>query len=477
MAKRSVDKTESRPLSKKGPSEDGGTLEHQDENVDHGRRGLIMAGIAIVAVATVLGVSIATKDEPPKSPTGLKGKPRPKKPEYMGPVKDLFSSPRLEGQDFEYLAWASKIEIPKIEIGDSLGWNEEQKNEYFLPEDIDKTVLDSFYKEFDEMIKYLEQNLGKTRDPKKREELKGAFIVSLGLAFNEDIKKEKQGRMIQLDILALNRVLVPHGYWIQNETDEAGRMNFIVYKVSDIKGLNVSAGGKDAQVPLVLMKSKSDFALDPQQKKLHFKAHYLPYGNYVVADEDSENILHNLRKYNDLYRDGGAVQNHEGLRKQYIDATIQHEGEHAGLVNVDGVLTDYELIGGQGIIHMGSYLLREDDYKWHSHSELHELAGLGRELMNLEEPILSPRMMSIISSTGLKGAQDERMDYDFAAFILLYELAYALEAEEYGRFVKAFKEKGYDMGQLIADLPEAKKKEIGKRMLKLAHRLKNPSKK
>ncbi len=437
----------------------------EEATAGHTRRNILIGLGGATVTGGVLGlIKFLSRKEAP-----LKLKER----KYQGPPKDLLSRPKLEGEANEYEKWASTIKLPQVELGEPLNLSREEKIDYFLPKNLDRKNLDSFYDYFDQLIDYLQNSLKDAKTAEERKKIISIFLSSIVNIFHEDFKEPRGKGMFRVNFgeffNEVNRVLIPHNYWIRDGQSEAG-FKFIVYETNNIRLLSCKHGGQKVKVPVVFMKPKLNLLPDPESERANILGNYNYEGNYITVDEEAATDVENLRRFNKFYRNSVPIENEDTLSLNAFDAMLKHEGEHAVLRKILGIKIDDSLIGGKGTVHMGIYTLEENDYKWHTNAELHELAGLGFELMSLDDTLLPPKLMSILTTTQLD-TKSWGLDYGLAAFIVLYELVYMLKDRERQDFLRTLRAGGVDLGKVVNAVTRKKMRTIGERMVKLAHYL------
>ena len=144
------------------------------DTVDHGRRRLLIFGL-VTAVAAAVGVIVSREEEATEDRAPAPA--RPKESGYQGPPKDLFNRPKLEDEMHKYEKWASAIELPHFELGESLDWEYQEKVDYFVPKALDHSGLETYYKYVDQIMAYVEENLPKAQDPSERRKIIGVFAT------------------------------------------------------------------------------------------------------------------------------------------------------------------------------------------------------------------------------------------------------------------------------------------------------------
>ncbi len=381
---------------------------------------------------------------------------RQRKVPYDGPGKELFSSPKYERHYSEYERWANYMPIPKMQISEGLNPPVSQMEDMFFEEGLNRTKLKDYYAYFHEIVTITENKMKSSQTLAERRDVANKFIGSLmngyAGAFQDGKlgtkRKDSDTRDVNLNayIPKINRVLIPHGFFITHDSSNNDGFSFELHTVEKIQTLTSSIGTETVEVPAITIKRKMDItAIEPSNTKkpgvvsYAERAFYQPHGRYVVFRADSSS-----------------------------KATEKHEAAHVGFHQIlDGYKKGKEKIGRHGVIHMGHYQLVEDDYRGHTMHELDELIGLGTELMNLDDNKLADRMNSILNSTKAKHGPA----YDFAAFIIFYEMSYSCSPEDYQAFVTQFRSTGTNIKEHLKSMPIELLRPIGERMVRLGMKL------
>ncbi len=350
-----------------------------------------------------------------------------------------FTRPQLTGEMHKYEEWADRVELPEMMLGPVREWTEEEMMDRFVRGDFDERNLPTFYEKFDGAISVMEAEFETTEDKKlllKR--LAHTFLVD----FVTDVMGQTSGNItvhFETYMPQINRVLIPHGYWIRYEYSERDGFKFFVNEVAGIRDLQIQLGDRTVETQVVQLTVRQSLLPEDGKPKVKIEGNYIKEGDYIVIDQDAERQ----------------------------DALVKHEGEHFALNEVLDVSVSNSNIKGKGTIHMGNYTLEEEDYTQFTYAELHEVAGLGYELMNLPEDQIQNRLMQIFEIRG----GTENLNYKFAAFMVLYEVAYGLEPAKYEEVTTKFKTGGITREDLFGPLPPEELQGIGERMVKLAHHL------
>lgn len=385
---------------------------------------------------------------------------RRKKVPYDGPGKELFSSPKFEWAHAEYEQWSKAMPLPQVKLSEGLSLSAAQKQDMFFEKDFDRTKLDAFYKYFHEVITATESGLKDAQTQAEKQKTVEMFIMSLMSAYagafqgGELGTKRATGTMRDVNLIdytnKINRVLIPHGFYVIRDQNNDNGFNFELHSVEQIQNMRASIGVKEAVVPAITIKKQLDItAIDRSASKVPGGASYLeaafyqPQGQYVVLRGDMDGNL-----------------NPEAVKK--------HEAAHVGFdLILDGYKGGNSKIGRHGVIHMGRYQLAEDDYRGHTQHELDELIGLGTELMNLDDDDLPSRLTNILNAVKVEHGPA----YGFAAFIVLYEISYSLSNEDYIAFVNQFRAKGVNYEEHLKRMPVALLRPVGERMVRLGMKL------
>lgn len=307
--------------------------------------------------------------------------------------KEVSEAAELTG----YEKWASKINLPEVELLD------EPSN---LPEPkISKEKLDIFVFNYATALQMFQSDFDKCNSDEERMIVLVDFTTILFAFYYQSIGKKLKKENLSYDsresqetMLQINSFLAQKGHCFDHnvERSEGGNpldanIRLSIFKVKDIKTLQIDEGDKAYRVPVVEIGDQKDYC-SKEEKNTNdpsvFNGIYNQEAGVIFHHIDGTNAttLHNIKVFEERNaKMGNKLRPKDAIRlqKDGLELVRQHEGLHCWLFRKGFELSEKPGadIKDKGEIDMGSYVIPPQEYLGQYNTHIHELAAWGYCLM------------------------------------------------------------------------------------------------
>ncbi len=246
----------------------------------------------------------------------------------------------------EYDEWASKIELPEINLSrEPLDWSQEKKMEYLTKYPVSPESLKKFRIHFMEVWNVFSTGIEKAKNKSEREQLAEDFAIKINRSLPNKVDYLSGGvtdDAVRRLINRSNRYLLPSGLWVEfNHSHKTGVFLFNLYQVDRAQSLNIRLNKKEDQVPVYFLnnKTRQDILVNPD---IHYPVELegFTFGDSIVINEEyalriGQQKLDSLQKFcskNQIQMK--PIDDHQRYMEDDVKTSIQHEGMHTVLLRL-----------------------------------------------------------------------------------------------------------------------------------------------